>query len=410
MNKPIPAIFSIIALSLAALACSIGSTASDSPTDPNAVATSVAATVQVELAGGIPTSSAPTVSPDDAAADLLPHAVYFLSDTSGTMQLWRLERDSITLQQLTFEATPVDDFAISPVTEEIAYLTNNQIITIRIDGRERALIVDGGPVAETEQYYRYEKIYSLAWSPNGRTLAYSRGGLALYSVLKGTSRVVLVNETNDVGGGILIAEKLYFPERWSPDGSKLLVTQAFYEGSTLGVWDMATESYAQLQSDFMACCFTSWSPDSRTIWVASPYIGLIDPGLWRFDASSGIQTELLAAQAADGTFNFASFPFEVGTDLLYFFANTPTFPDGNVPLTLVRAPLGDINSRTALRPETWILNDALWAPDGSLVLGIQPTPTEFGTSYPAGTLVLIPADGSPSRPLASSAYNPAWGP
>lgn len=410
MRNLIRIIFPILALGLATLACNISNSPSGAPTDPNAIATSVAATIQVEIAGGIPTSSAPTVSPDGGAPALLPHAVYFLSDTSGSMQVWRLERDGITLYQMTFEATPVDDFTVSPATGDIAYITNNQIFTIRADGKERALIVDGGAISETEQYYRYEKIYSLAWSPDGETLAYSRGGLAFYSVREGTSRVVLINETNDVGGGILVAEKLYFPERWSPDGSKLLVTQAFYEGSTLGVWDATRESYAQLQSDFMACCFTSWSPDSRTIWVASPFIGMIDPGLWRFDAASGVQTELLAAQAADGTFNFASFPFEVGTDLLYFFANTPTFPDGNVPLTLVRAPLGDVNARTVLRPETWILNDALWSPDGSLVLGIQPTPTEFGTSYPTGTLVLIPADGSPSRPLASSAYSPIWAP
>lgn len=390
-------------LMLAALACTLGGAAPPAlDTSPDAIATLVAATVQAGSGAELPTPE-PEVEP----GGVLPYPLYFLSDVGGRAQIWRLERDSITLTQITTEAAPVEFFTVSPISGELAYVVQNQVYTVLPDGSARALIVDGGPPAETDQYFIFEKVGGLAWSPDGRTLAFGRGGLNVYDIVAGTSQQVLANESRDVGGGMQVVERVYSPETWSPDGSRLLVNIGYYEGGTLGVWTAASGGFTQLQSRYNACCFSAWSPDSASIWVASPYIGMIDPGLWRFDATSGAETELLPSQNADGTFNFASFPHQVGGDLLYFFANTPDFPDGDVPLTLVRAPSGDINSRTILRPETWLLRDVLWAPDGGFGIGIQIVPGSV--SYPYGTLVFIPADGSPARPLANSATAPQWG-
>ncbi len=393
-------------LMLAGLACNLGALAPAAPAlpGPDEIATLVAATVQAGGADPAPAATLPAVE----AGSVLPAALYFISDASGLPQVWRLAPDSTTLTQITNEAEAVEGFAVAPGVGEIAYIVQNQIFTVLPDGSARARIVDGGSPAETDQYFLYEKISGLAWSPDGLTLAYGRGGLNLYSILDGASQQVLANESRDVGGGMEVADRLFFPAAWSPDGSRLLVTIGYYEGGTLGVWTPASGAFTQLQSRYNACCFYSWSPDSARLWVASPYIGMIDPGLWRFDAASGAETELLPSQNPDGTLNFASFPLEVGSDLLYFFANTPDFPNGDVPLTLVRAPQSDINARTILRPETWLLRDLLWARDGRLAIGVQMDPGS--TNYPYGTLVLIYADGSPVRPLASSAYSPQWGP
>jgi hypothetical protein len=399
-------------LALAALACGFNGPIPPSP-EVDGVATSVAATVQAGLGGlPIPTSPPedeplPTAAPADPGG-VLPRPVYFLSEASGRSQVWRLERDSITLTQVTSEAAPVEDFAVS-ANGEVAYLVQNQIYTVLADGSNRALLVDGGPPAETDRHFLFEKINRLAWSPDGLTLAYGRGGLNLYSVLEGTSRLVLPNEARDAGG-LLVADRLFFPESWSPDGGRLLVFLGFYEGGTFGVWDAAAGTFTQFQSQFNACCHAAWSPDGRSVLVASPYIGMIDPGLWRFDAASGVELELLPSQNPDGTLNFAGYPHETGGSLYYFFANTPTFPDGNVPLIVVRAPVGDVRAFTILRPETWLLDGVLWAPDASLALGVQAAPGSGGSPLIFGTLLLIPMDGSPVRPLAASALHPQWGP
>ncbi|MBI3158895.1 MAG: hypothetical protein HYZ26_04780 [Chloroflexi bacterium] len=412
MNPKTPLYLVIAILAAAALACGFNGPLPASP-EVDSVATSVAATVQAGL-GGAPAATAapedeplPTAAPTDPGG-VLPHAVYFLSEASGRSQVWRLERDSITLTRITDEAAPVEDFAVSPAGE-VAYLVQNQIYTVLADGTARALIVDGGPPAETDRYFLFEKINRLAWSPDGLTLAYGRGGLNLYSILEGTSRLVLANEAHDTGG-LLIADRIFFPESWSPDGGRLLVFLGFYEGGTFGVWDAAAGSFTQFQSQYNACCHAAWSPDGRTVLVASPYIGMIDPGLWRYDAATGAQNVLLPSQNPDGTLNFAGFPHEAGGSLTYFFANTPTFPDGNVPLIAVRAPVGDVRAFAILRPETWLLDDVLWASDASLALGIQAAPGSGGSPLLFGTLLLIPMDGSPVRPLAASAFNPQWGP
>ncbi len=404
MKLKLTLVFAI--LMLAGLACNLGALAPAAPAlpGPDEIATLVAATVQA----GAGDSASPVATAPPAEAGVLPAALYFISDASGLPQVWRLAPDSVTLTQVTDEAEAVEGFAVSPGVGEIAYIVQNQIFTVLPDGSARALIVDGGSPAETDQYFLYEKINDLAWSPDGLTLAYGRGGLNLYSILEGTSQQVLANESRDVGSGLVVADRLFYPDAWSPDGSRLLVRIGYYEGSTYGVWTSASGAFTQLQSRYNACCFYSWSLDSARLWVASPYIGMVDPGLWRFDAASGAETELLPSQNPDGTLNFASFPLELGSDLLYFFANTPDFPNGDVPLTLVRAPQGDINARTILRPETWLLRDLLWAADGRLAIGVQMDPGS--TNYPYGTLVLILTDGSPVRPLANSAYAPQWGP
>jgi Tol biopolymer transport system component len=75
-------------------------------------------------------------------------------------------------------------------------------------------------------------INSPVFSPDGQTLAYGYKGLNIYNISTGASDLVMENQIEDRGSGFLFPKELYWPERYSPDGSKLLITLGYYEGAS----------------------------------------------------------------------------------------------------------------------------------------------------------------------------------
>jgi len=371
--------------------------------------------------GGVSTASPPidTPPPQEAetpppVADVLPFSLYFLSNMGdwGSYQVWRLEKDGVTQTQLTAEADSVTDFDVSPVDGRVAYIFNNQIFLVNPDGSGKDLLVDGGEGDEEDlDYISTRRISGVRWSPGGARLAFGRNGINYYDVASGTVGLILPNNLEPLEGVFPYPQALYSPHTWSPDGSRLLVEIDFYEGSTLGVMDGATGGVAKFDG-FIACCYPYWAPDSRSVLVGSHWIGITPAGLWRYNALTGEKLELIPSVSPDETLNFVGWPMERPDAILqYFFTNTVAPPIGTPPLTLVRSANDGVSERVQIRQESWEPHEALWAPDGSLVVLVEPYAQQAQPPLD-GTIILIDAlhDDEPVRPLVVNGYQLRWGP
>lgn len=388
---------SIILVSLISLACSLTGTQSS--------------TVESPPVDTLPPQETQTPPPE---ADVLPFSLYFLSNMGdgGSYQVWRLEKDGVTQTQVTTEADSVTDFDVSPVDGRVAYIFNNQIFLVNPDGSGRTLLVDGGAVDEEDPDYQFtRRISAVRWSPDGARLAFGRNGINYYDVATGTTGLILPNNLEPLEGIYPYPQALYSPHTWSPDGSRLLVEIDFYEGSTLGVMDGATGGVAKFDG-FIACCYPYWAPDSRSVLVGSHWIGITPAGLWRYNALTGEKLELIPSVSPDETLNFVGWPMERPDAILqYFFTNTAAPPTGTPPLTLVRSANDGVSERVQIRQESWEPHEALWAPDGSLVVLVEPYAQQAQPPLD-GTIILIDAlhDDEPVRPLVVNGYQLRWGP
>jgi hypothetical protein len=210
---------------------------------------------------------------------------------------------------------------------------------------------------------------------------------------------------------------MYLPQTYSPDGTKILITVAIpnSDGISSAVYGIAADTLTRINGGDGArlCCgYQAWTSDSSALYVGVSFMGMIGPGLWRIDAATGSMTTLLPADVGDGNFNLAEFPYLAPDGQLYFFFATQPAPDGfidNAPLQIVRSDVDAVTARTVLRPETFpTLNEALWAPDASLVIVARaPAPSV----YAGGVLELYYSDGARSMvALLPFGRQLKWGP
>lgn len=393
----------IIALLALTLACAnpLGGAAPESP--PN-VETIVAATFEAL------TQAAP---PSPAPSTLLPAPLYFLAnDNIGRAQAFRLDRDGATVTQLTFEPVEVKEFEVSPSDGRIVYISNNQLLTVNADGSNRAMIFDGGAVDQNNPFL--DEVRGLAWSPDGLTIAFGHKGLNLYSIIDGTSNRVLDDIIRDMEGGFAFPEELYVPELYSADGSKLILTLAYYEGSSTAIYSPASGGLTRLsggEGAIICCGDYHLTPDGSALYAAYPFMGMFSAGLWRVDTASGNVTTLLGGDFDTNPADIADNPFLAPDGQLYFFhasvPNTDGFID-RAPLQLVRSAADGVTGRTVLRPETFErMNEALWAPDASFVIVAN---AQDNQTYQGGAAQLYYTDGRPMIPLVPFAFSMQWGP
>lgn len=339
-----------------------------------------------------------------APAVLLPHSLYFLGkDNQSINQIYRLERDGKTKVQLTFEPANVDDYDISPADGSIVYVTEDQLVWIDANGSNRRLFVDGGghPV----------------FSPDGKRLAFARGGLYFYDLSAGTN--TLVFEDHPLEGPL--PPETYAPDRFSPDGTKLLVTIGHPPDSpsTAAIYTPATNVLAQFggENQALTCCNfyggAEWTLDSSSFYsVASQVDSAYKFGeLWRVDTTSAAVTTMLTPE--NQTINLPKEPYLAPDGLLYFFIGSYDIESGffDAPvLQLVRSAPNGVTGRTFLRSENFVMmNEALWAPDASFV--IVATDPMRSWDQGGGVLELYYTNGQRSKVwLAPFGKQMKWGP
>lgn len=404
MKKNIYPVLAFLVLLATTLACALPGGNQQPASSEDQVATVVAATLQAL------TPDPPGETP--AASGLLPHSLYFLNnDNAGIAQVFRLETDGTTVRQVTSETVKVDEYDVSPMDGSVVYIVNNQLLLIQADGSGRRVLVDGGAVDENNPFLT--KISSPVFSLDGGTIAFGQGGLKLYAVSTGVSNLVIENQWDDLGNGMLIPTELYWPERYSPDGSKLLITLGYYEGASAAVYYPAAGSLVRLTGvdHALICCdMTQWSSDGTRFHSANRSMGMFPAGLWAVDAASGTITTLLGSDYDTQTFNYADSPYLAPDGYLYyFFLSSNTEEMSRVPLQLVRSAPDGATDRSVLRPETFpLMNEALWAPDASFVI-VANAPSE--SIYFGGLLELYYTDGSKNMvPLAPFGQQLTWGP
>ncbi len=240
MNKRFPVFSAFVVLAIAMLAC--GLPLSGAPTtSPDVVSTVVALTMQALTPQG-------SVSTPETVTAVLPHDLYFLGkDSAGLAQVFYLDRDAKTQHQVTSEASDVGNYDVSLVDGSVVYVANNQVLLVNADGSNRRVLVDGGAVDPNDPIQN--SISNPIFSPDAQTIAYGYKGLNLYTVSSGVSRLVLEKPVTDPITGAPRQGELYWPQKFSPDGTKILVTAAIpnSDGAAEMIYSLATECSYPLQ-------------------------------------------------------------------------------------------------------------------------------------------------------------------
>lgn len=402
-QKPNTFLF-LIALLTLALACANPLTTAPASDAPANVETIVAATFQALT----------QTPPLESTSSLLPHSLYYLSNDSAQIsQVFRMERDGETMTQLTFENSDVSEFDVSSVDGSLVYVWNNQLFTVNADGGNRAMIVDGGAIDENNPFLT--TISNPVWSPDGQTIAYGHQGLSFYSIVGGQSNRVLENQINTMEGGFSFPEELYWPEMYSADGSKLIITLGYYEGASTAIYYLNGGALVRLngaEGTIICCGDYSLTSDGSTLYSGNPYFGMFSAGLWRVDTSNGNVTTLFTTDFDTNPAEFADNPFFAPDGQLYYFH--ASMPNNNsefssrAPLQIVRSAADGVTGRTVLRAETFEnMNEALWAPDASFVIVAN---AQTDQVYQGGAAQLYYMDGRPMIPLVQYAKDLKWGP
>src|SRR5215211_5463898 len=413
MSKKFQPVIAFLTLSIAILACVLpipslppagvptqNSGTATPPFSPDQIGTVVAMT----LTGAAPGTGATPGA--DGSTSLLPHSFYYLgTDSAGLTQVLRIEEDGITQHQITSEPVNVNDYDVSLADGSVAYVANNQLLWINADGSNRRMLVDGGAVDPNNPFI--SNMSSPVFSPDGQTLAYGYKGLQIYTFSTGASDLIIENQIDDAGGGLFVPRELYSPERYSPDGTKLLITLGYYEGASSAVYYPATNALVRLmggEGALICCDDTRWSADSASVYAANPTMGMFSSGLWRVDATTGEVTTLIQGDAGGGNYNVADEAYLAPDGQLYFLFATVPAPEGIItrsPLQLVRSAPDGVTGRTVLSTEDLqLLNEALWAPDASLLVAVIAPSPEI---YQGGQAKIVYLDGRPSVLLAPSA-------
>jgi Tol biopolymer transport system component len=408
MNRRFQLFTAFLTFTILIAACNVPAGNNGTPPSSNdQVATVVASTLQALTPE---TNNGETPGPETPTDGLLTHTFYFLgTDAAGLTQVFRLEKDGKTMQQVTSEPANVGNYGVSPVDGSVAYIVNNQLLLVNADGSDRRLVVDGGKLDENNPFLNV--ITNPVFSPDEQTLAYGYKGLNLYSLSAGTSSLVIEDQI-DESGAFPFPKELYRPESFSPDGTKLLITLAYYEGASAAIYDPTSQGLVRLtgaEGALICCDAVEWSANGSSIYSASRTVGMFNSGLWKVDPTSGTVTTLFTSNYDMSSFNFAYEPYLAPDGQLYFFfTEAATEFNSRTPLQLVRSAADGVTGRTVVKPDTFeLMNEALWAPDANFVIVAFAANPD---TYQGGRAEVVYLDGRPNMVLTAFAQQMKWGP
>lgn len=405
MNNRLKLAAALLALLISIIACVTSPVSTPKSVE---IGTIVAQTMQA-LTPNAPTENTSTSAPPSEAPSLLPHSLYYLNtDSAGFVQVYRLEKDGSNIQQITFELSDVKFYDVSPIDGSVAYTSNNQLLLVNADGSGRRVLVDGGPLSSDETYYT-SAVGGVAWSPDGQTISFGQGGLKFYALKSGAINQVLENQIDSTAGFPILREG-YNPLQYAPDGDKVLINIGYYEGGAFAIYFINGKTLMRSKENPVSCCEGSWNPDGTAYYAASPFLGMIAPGMWRINLDGSVDT-LIPGDAGGGSFNFASDPVFGSDGNLYFFygmqTDTVNLPS-RVPLKMVRSAPDGVTDRTDLVSTPYEnINEILWAPDASFAIIAMP-PVE--NIYQGGRAEIQYTDGRPPVTLVPFAMDMRWGP
>jgi Tol biopolymer transport system component len=310
----------------------------------------------------------------------------------------------------------VNDFDVSAADGSLVYLSDNALITTDGLGNNRSVLVQGPPLApeRNESYYTTE-VTRPRWSPDGSRLAYGMNGINVIDAAGGTPTALLPNDPipgpNDP---MTQPANLYWPDNWSPDGARMLIEVGHYRGEgSVGVLNLADNTVLSLSSpQGYVCCAPTWSLDNQSIFYANSTHGIVPPGMWRTNVTTGESTTLIDGIAKDAQLLAAQVQQASDGNLYYFYAivKAPGEPTSTTPLSMVRSADDGVTDQTQLRTDAHVVDEALWASDGSgAVIVDAQAALESGVYPPQGPLLYLKADGSPAVALADVGRLLRWG-
>ena len=356
-----------------------------------------------------------------SSTSLLPHSLYFLGkDNEWVTQLYRIERDARTKTQLTFEAFNVTDYDVSVADGSVAYVASNQLLLANVDGSNRRVLIDGGSGPDLRGFY------SPVFSPDGKTLAFARQGLYFYDLASGVPSLMIEDQLEEpqILNGVeqRLPIETYGPKRFFPDGSRLLITLGYFEGSSAAIFDPATKELVRITDQdgnslayYGLIDWSVWSEDSASVYAAVPVPQSIyrSGDIWWADTTTGVVTIRIPTDPESKTMRFPHEPYLAPDGQLYYFYGEYGIDSGFFEpplLELVRSAADGVTGRTVLRSENFrLMREALWVPDASFV--VVSTLPDRNWNEPEGVLELYYTDGQKDVVwLAPSAQQMKWGP
>jgi Tol biopolymer transport system component len=339
--------------------------------DPSAVAASVEALLSETPAQ--PAAEAPPPEPvmtdepktvSAPAATLLPAPLYFLSEETGSPQIWRIEMNGGFAHAVTDLPAPVYGFDISPLDGRLAYVSGNDLYIADPDGSNPRMVVDGENIDPALGYDAAKTLGMPLWSPDGKELAYSLNGVNVLNLDTGVMRILI---TNVIAGLENVGEwRVYYPARWSPDGRYIAAQVGYYEGAGLVI--LPAQGGAPVDPGLFTCCSIAQSDDPGVFYIASASYAYSDPGLWRVDWATGAITSLTGEGAVDySAMSMYAHPL-LFEGQLYFTESV------NREVRIARSAPGNLQNKEVLVEAPYFPMDALWAPDASLMIAAGQRP------------------------------------
>jgi hypothetical protein len=337
-----------------------------------------------------------------------------------------VEVDGATTTTLVGDAASgmVTQFDVAPDGRTLAYVAGGAgaatLFRADADGTNALALLEGD--VATPRLSPDGSRIAVRYAPVGGPDAVAQAGVFLLPVAGGAPELLQTDDPPpDPSQPGLLAGLALEPLAWSPDGAKLLLTSFIPDADYCGmaVKDLASGALTAIippDGALADCGRATWSADGSSIILTVQAGGASAarlPGLWRADPASGAVTLLLPeAQAGDPAIYAAA--RQLADGLVYaFIARAPGFdPLAYRPQAhefgMFRAPADGASPPEALRADTHLLYEALWAPDGS---GAAALAAAGGENPDVTRLLWLPAGGEAPLPLpVSAALAMAWGP